>query len=189
MSIDPELAKTDQPYVYANDDPLNAEDPLGNITCGIWLPGCGVITDLQHHWRGIAQGAGLIMGVVGAATGVGAVIELAAGAVDVAYGYGVISAVSGALATAVDQGNCSTANSAACIGLGLGIIDILTGVGALGAGASAVGISLTSVSASFGVATSVFDVTYEAFNPQAHTTTLHSFNVVVVQRTPMIRYQ
>lgn len=29
LSIDPEVATTDQPYVFANDDPLNAEDPLG----------------------------------------------------------------------------------------------------------------------------------------------------------------
>jgi hypothetical protein len=29
MSIDPEVATTDQPYVFTNDDPLNAGDPLG----------------------------------------------------------------------------------------------------------------------------------------------------------------
>ena len=29
MSIDPEVATTDQPYVFTNDDPLNEEDPLG----------------------------------------------------------------------------------------------------------------------------------------------------------------
>jgi hypothetical protein len=30
LSIDPDVAATDQPYVFTNDDPLNAEDPLGN---------------------------------------------------------------------------------------------------------------------------------------------------------------
>ena len=29
MSIDPDVATTDQPYVFTGDDPLNAEDPLG----------------------------------------------------------------------------------------------------------------------------------------------------------------
>jgi uncharacterized protein RhaS with RHS repeats len=29
MSVDPDVATTDQPYVYTNDDPLNSEDPLG----------------------------------------------------------------------------------------------------------------------------------------------------------------
>jgi hypothetical protein len=29
LSIDPDVATTEQPYVFTNDDPLNAEDPLG----------------------------------------------------------------------------------------------------------------------------------------------------------------
>jgi len=29
LSIDPDVADTDQPYVFTDDDPLNAEDPLG----------------------------------------------------------------------------------------------------------------------------------------------------------------
>ena len=29
LSIDPDVATTDQPYVFTDDDPLNAEDPLG----------------------------------------------------------------------------------------------------------------------------------------------------------------
>jgi RHS repeat-associated protein len=29
LSIDPDVATTDQPYVFTNDDPLNAEDPEG----------------------------------------------------------------------------------------------------------------------------------------------------------------
>jgi hypothetical protein len=29
LAIDPEVARTDEPYVFVNDDPLNAEDPLG----------------------------------------------------------------------------------------------------------------------------------------------------------------
>jgi hypothetical protein len=33
LSIDPAVAATDQPYVFTNDDPLNAEDPLGSLAC------------------------------------------------------------------------------------------------------------------------------------------------------------
>ena len=29
ISVDPHLQQTDQPYVFVNGDPLNAEDPLG----------------------------------------------------------------------------------------------------------------------------------------------------------------
>jgi hypothetical protein len=29
LSVDPDVQETDQPYAFVNDDPLNAEDPLG----------------------------------------------------------------------------------------------------------------------------------------------------------------
>jgi hypothetical protein len=29
LSVDPDVATTNEPYVFTNDDPLNAEDPLG----------------------------------------------------------------------------------------------------------------------------------------------------------------
>jgi RHS repeat-associated protein len=32
LSIDPDVATTNQPYVFTNDNPLNAEDPLGTFT-------------------------------------------------------------------------------------------------------------------------------------------------------------
>jgi hypothetical protein len=35
LSIDPDVAETDQPYVFTNDDPLNAEDPLGLEDIGV----------------------------------------------------------------------------------------------------------------------------------------------------------
>jgi hypothetical protein len=35
LSIDPQVSETDQPYVFTNDDPLNAEDPLGLAEIGI----------------------------------------------------------------------------------------------------------------------------------------------------------
>jgi hypothetical protein len=41
LSVDPKVSQTDQPYVFAGDSPLNATDPLGDVTrcqgtnCGI----------------------------------------------------------------------------------------------------------------------------------------------------------
>lgn len=41
MSIDPDVADTNQPYVFTNDDPLNASDPNGDLGCGfLWLGNC-----------------------------------------------------------------------------------------------------------------------------------------------------
>src|ERR1700677_4760078 len=41
LSIDPEVATTDQPYVFTNDDPLNETDPSGLKGCGL-NPACYV---------------------------------------------------------------------------------------------------------------------------------------------------
>lgn len=77
LSIDPDVATTDQPYVFTNDDPLNAEDPLG----------LGIGSDVVHFVvkvskaivkgvaKGIAslvpQGTGMAMGVCGGVSGGG----------------------------------------------------------------------------------------------------------------------
>jgi hypothetical protein len=37
MSIDPDVATTNQPYLFTNDDPLNAEDPLGESAASRWI--------------------------------------------------------------------------------------------------------------------------------------------------------
>ena len=44
LSIDPDVTQTDQPYVFTNDDPLNAEDPLGLNQSGYWIKGGKVYT-------------------------------------------------------------------------------------------------------------------------------------------------
>jgi hypothetical protein len=35
LSIDPDVAETNQPYVFTNDDPLNASDPLGTLAVAL----------------------------------------------------------------------------------------------------------------------------------------------------------
>jgi len=34
MSVDPDLAETDEPYAYAGGDPVNEDDPSGDNSCG-----------------------------------------------------------------------------------------------------------------------------------------------------------
>ncbi len=58
-SRDPDFASTDTAYTYAGDDPVNASDPTGDITCGSIIPvGCGVVTDVQNGVSGAAQAVG-----------------------------------------------------------------------------------------------------------------------------------
>jgi RHS repeat-associated protein len=49
LSVDPELATTNQPYVYTGDDPVNETDPTGKWVVGI----CGSIA---VYWGGGAAG-------------------------------------------------------------------------------------------------------------------------------------
>jgi hypothetical protein len=48
LSVDPAVSLTQAPYSYAGDDPVNNSDPSGLVTCPSWLPGCGVVTDVQN---------------------------------------------------------------------------------------------------------------------------------------------
>ncbi len=56
LSIDPEVAATDQPYAFVNDDPLNAEDPFG---LGPVAAGGNTNTDTLAVARALAQARAL----------------------------------------------------------------------------------------------------------------------------------
>jgi hypothetical protein len=65
LSIDPDVATTDQPYVFTNDDPLNAEDPLG-LFCWSWkCLGNDVLVN--------AKAAGSALAIVATTVGSGAI--------------------------------------------------------------------------------------------------------------------
>ena len=49
------MSVTGQPYQYVGDDPVNNTDPTGMITCPWWLPGCGVVTNVQNALSGAAK--------------------------------------------------------------------------------------------------------------------------------------
>ena len=178
LSIDPAVAFTNQPYVFTNDNPLNATDPLGNSW---WDP----FSWTRREW--IIAG-GLVLGVVGAATGVGAVVELAAGATDAAFSYGAASLGAGIASSVIDGSQCSKSR-VACAGAALGAVDIITGSGGLASGASVIGLSLTAFSANVGIATSVYDITVAVFNGKMHTARKETVKVTVVKMTPVIRGQ
>ena len=129
----------------------------------------------------------LVVPVLAAATGVGAVIEAAGIASAVAAGatvaeasagaiaFGTTAAVAGGLAAGLDNGQCEAGNTAACLGRDLGIVGVLTGtIATLGSGGLAAGVwgletlpdavfqGLGAFSPIFGIASSVFDITTTA---------------------------
>ena len=108
---------------------------------------------VAQHKTGILIGAGIVLGVAAAATGVGAVIEAAGIASAVAAGSSVAEASTGAIvagltasaagsaATYLDSGACRAGNSAACFGRDLGAIGAVTGsIATLGSGGLAAGL-------------------------------------------------
>jgi hypothetical protein len=117
----------------AGDDPVNETDPLG-----LW--GWNPISDVSQaagdvghyvvtHKKGIEVGVGIGLGVLAAGTGVGALVE---GSVLLAS----VSVAAGLGASALDYGPCVNGNdTAACVGLGLGLTGAVTGgFGLAGAG-------------------------------------------------------
>ncbi len=61
MSVDPDLAETDQPYAYAGDDPVNNSDPSGQLLVTgngdgaslCYIASSRTISDLET-WAGVA---------------------------------------------------------------------------------------------------------------------------------------
>jgi RHS repeat-associated protein len=137
ISSDPLVDVTGQPYAYVGGDPVNEVDPLGlwgwnpisDITQAAGDVGHFVVT----HKKAIEVGAGVVLGVAAAATGVGAIVE---GATLTGVLLGAGSVAAGLGATALDYGPCVNGHdTAACVGLGLGASGAFAGTfGLAGAG-------------------------------------------------------
>ncbi len=69
MSVDPDLAQTDQPYAYAGDDPVNSSDPSGycsNSPTGVcYEPGGGI----DPYWDSIINMTAAAQGPIETAYG------------------------------------------------------------------------------------------------------------------------
>ncbi len=125
----------------AGNDPVNVVDPLGlwgwnpiSDATQAWNDTGGKAVSYVHkHKKGFEVGAGIVLGVAAAATGVGAIVE---GATVAGVLLGAGSVVLGAGAGALDYGSCVHGHeAAACVGLGLGASGAFAGVfGFAGAG-------------------------------------------------------
>ena len=132
LTIDPQLASTNEPYAYVNDNPLNLIDPLG-----AW--GWNPLHWSKKNWATVGLIAG---GVALAATGVGAVADLGIGGGLLASEtfvstVGYVGFGAGALATATDAvpcfrsfGSSEGVDAGACTGAALGSLSL--GIGAPG---------------------------------------------------------
>jgi RHS repeat-associated protein len=153
MSVDPMVAKTRAPYSYANGNPLTFSDPSG--LCGFFDLPCqleGVANKVESGIGWVsehpAEAAGVGLGVVSLATGVGAVaggVAVAESTIDAAV-LGAASATTGAAGAGLDTSACvegsGSSQAVACAGAAL------NGAGAaLGAGATLAEGSLIAVSA------------------------------------------
>ena len=120
ISIDPAVAQTNQPYVYVNDNPLNATDPLGQ--CGGWFGFVCSGFDASRHFVAVNSGAvGIGFGLVAltlATGGAGAFVEAG---IFTAEQVGVAAIGSGAVGTYLDSNSCASGNRLGCGGEALGM--------------------------------------------------------------------
>ena len=134
LSVDPLVGLTGDPYGYVGGNPTNAVDPLG-------LSWYNPASWSDQTWKDVAVGAGVVLGVAAAATGVGAVVELGAAVAagtalsGTGVGLAVASAGFGFGAVALDAGPCKSSDyhdAAACTGAGFGAAGAVVGLSALG---------------------------------------------------------
>ena len=117
----------------ANDNPVNEADPLGlwgwNPISDITQAASDVGHAVQHHWRGIVTGVGIVAGVAAAATGVGALADVTILGVE-ASTLGAASATASFVAGGADLPACIAGSNAACAGAAAGFLG--GGLGAAG---------------------------------------------------------
>jgi RHS repeat-associated protein len=139
VSVDPEVGLTLAPYSYANDDPVNEVDPDGLFGLNPFSDIAEAANDVggavasgakwvAHH---PLETAGIVVGAVSLVTGVGEIAgaTFVIGDVTVgATGLGVTSFVTGGIGTGLDLNACRKGNAASCVGLGLSLPGLASGV-------------------------------------------------------------
>lgn len=158
LSIDPDVATTDQPYVFTNDDPLNAEDPLGQWGAGYpradWAK-----EDADWESGSITKIIGFGLGVLAAG---GAVVAFVASAPEVVVLAGGVSVVAGIGAEVIDAKSCLSGDDASCPGAILGLPGIVTGVVSFGPEGSGAVIASQGAGAILGPAAALTDAIINA---------------------------
>jgi RHS repeat-associated protein len=131
VNVDPDVNVTGEPYSYTRDDPTNAVDSNG-LDCGIFSFACatydasaGAVKGVGHYVVKHKVAAGIVLGVIGVATGgAGFIVEGAVAST-------VLSAsavAAGGAAAYLDTGPCLSGNHAACAGAILGWTSAIAGV-------------------------------------------------------------
>jgi hypothetical protein len=124
LSIDPDVASTDQPYVFTNDDPLNAEDPLGLCFVVCWSSvGHGIASgfDATRHFVAANSGAvGIGFGLVALTLATGGGDLVIGGVVFTAEQVSAAAIGAGAVGTLLDSNSCNNGSALGCAGFALG---------------------------------------------------------------------
>lgn len=159
LSIDPDVAQTGQPYVFTNDDPLNAEDPLGLCS---WYD---VVCDVIHHTltvilvvavaASVVATGGADAGLVGLALSVeeGSTADAVFGAVD------TIARTASYASAGLDTTQCAMSHTVgACGAAVLSLATAGVSYGSSKAEAEAVADGLKAIGATLGSGSTVVDV-------------------------------
>jgi RHS repeat-associated protein len=163
-SLDPLVAVTNEPYGYAGGDPVNNIDPLGlcwpSFACVVEHKVGAAATRIWNDTGGKAvhwvkthpkKAIGIGLGILSAATGVGAIVE---GATFAGVVLGMGSVAAGVGASALDYGSCVNGHeAAACVGLGLDASGAFLGA----FGVAGAGLAFGEVIAEDSLAASILD--------------------------------
>jgi RHS repeat-associated protein len=165
ISVDPLVAETQSPYVYAGDDPVNGVDPLGlSWISSAWDDTGGKVVHAIATHPKVAIGIGL--GVLAVATG-GLGLAAAAGVEGIAISattLGVASVVAGGGAAALDYSGCfdtqgdGVSRTLACTGFATGLLGAGFGALAVALPESVFALQLGSVGLGFGIAANGLDI-------------------------------
>ena len=125
LSIDPDVAQTNQPYVFTNDDPLNATDPMG--LC--W--GCSFFHAVAHA----ADDAGSFVrknssAVLGIEFDTASIILDVSAILEPDPFVSGAAIVLGAIGTKLDISACDAGSQLGCVGKDVGEVGIGAGVAA-----------------------------------------------------------
>jgi hypothetical protein len=168
LSVDPNLATTDQPYVFTNDDPLNSEDPLGlkgspGTTCvDMSTKACNAQIKSEDAAIEKAVIGSLMLGFLGLSIDATSFGVEALGAVSDNPAISVSGTAIGFVGTAVSIVGCNQGGGLACLGRDIGIV--ATTVGAVESVLEAYGVAPGLVSLlqgsgfTLGGATASFDL-------------------------------
>jgi hypothetical protein len=122
LSIDPDVASTDQPYVFTNDNPLNATDPLGLCFVVCFQSIANAFDSARHSVAANSGAIGIGFGLVALTLATGGADTLVIGGFITAEQVGMAAIGSGAVGTYLDEKSCKGGSGLGCGGEALGLL-------------------------------------------------------------------